>query len=194
MQEIPISKEIVIYPLEKKNKSKRRGNIHLKFAFSTEDNEQVALQEHRHLLRILLLHELDNEQNIKYCWTEKWTAAAEMLIHQHSIHRRLHPSKAILSKWIIYSRVHQEYPLSYTLFHNLILELLSPLEGNFFTSEEIKLFWDATKVLLHSCFYYIEHIRSFSCKGNATFNQINAILGWEFNCCCSINIGIYSIF
>jgi len=46
------------YALEKKNKTKRRGVIKLRLAFSAEHNAQVAAQEHRHLLRVLLLRKV----------------------------------------------------------------------------------------------------------------------------------------
>lgn len=47
------------YSLDKKSKVSRQGVIKVRLALSSEKNSQVAAQEHRHLLRILLLHELE---------------------------------------------------------------------------------------------------------------------------------------
>lgn len=48
--------------LSKKSKLKRQGVLMARFNFSSEKNSQVAAQEHRHLLRILLLHELESSK------------------------------------------------------------------------------------------------------------------------------------
>lgn len=47
------------YSLDKKSKVNRQGVVKVHLTFSSEKNNQVAAQEHRHLLRILLLHELE---------------------------------------------------------------------------------------------------------------------------------------
>lgn len=43
---------------------KRKGTVKLKMAFGSEKNTQVAAQEHRHILRLLLLHHI---QTSKVC-------------------------------------------------------------------------------------------------------------------------------
>lgn len=48
------------YSLDKKSKLTRRGVVKVRITFGSEKNTQVALQEHKHLLRMLLLHELDS--------------------------------------------------------------------------------------------------------------------------------------
>lgn len=50
------------YGLEKPKKAKRQGLIKARLVFSAEKISEVAMQEHRHLLRILLLHELENSK------------------------------------------------------------------------------------------------------------------------------------
>lgn len=47
------------YSLDKKHKANRQGVIKVRLTFGSEKNSQVAAQEYRHLLRILLLHELE---------------------------------------------------------------------------------------------------------------------------------------
>lgn len=50
--------------LEKKSKVRRQGIVRIKVNFSSEKNSQVAVQEHRHLLRIFALHEIEAAQVI----------------------------------------------------------------------------------------------------------------------------------
>lgn len=165
------------YPLEKKNKSKRRGVVRLKLAFSAEHDTQVSCQEHRHLLRILLMHELDSQKIEKYCWSGKWSSPGEALILQHIAQRGLITRNVSLAEWVEFSRVHQEHPLNFTLFNKIILELLRPLENNLFSADETKLFWEATRKLIYSCLNCIRKIRKFPAEGNNVFHQLSAILG-----------------
>ena len=165
------------YALEKKNKSKRRGVVRLRLAFSAEHNTQVAAQEHRHLLRILLLHELETEKIEKYCWCGRWSGAAEALILQHSAQRGLLSRNVALAQWVEYSRIHQEHPLNFAIFNKLAVELLRPMETGLFSSDEVRLFWDATRKLLYSCFNSIRKIRRLSAGDKNVMAQMGAILG-----------------
>lgn len=65
-QSVPSSGHVKWYSLEKK--SRNRGAVKLKLAFSSEKNSQVAAQEHRHLLRFILLQEMEhNKVNLYLC-------------------------------------------------------------------------------------------------------------------------------
>ena len=176
-QDIPVSGNCMWYPLEKKNKSKRRGVVRLKLAFSAEHDTQVSSQEHRHLLRILLMHEIESQKSEKYCWAGRWSAAAESLILQHTAQRGLTARNVCLAQWVEFSRVHQEHPLSFTVFNKVVLELLRPLESGLFSNDEVKLFWEATRRLIYSCFNCIRKIRKFPVEGNGALQQLSAILG-----------------
>lgn len=52
------------YSLDKKGRTARRGVIKLRLTFGSEKDNRVAAQEHKHLLHILLLHELEALQVI----------------------------------------------------------------------------------------------------------------------------------
>lgn len=62
LQSIPAGGMTMWLNLSKKSKLKRQGVLMARFNFSSEKNSQVAAQEHRHLLRILLLHELESSK------------------------------------------------------------------------------------------------------------------------------------
>jgi len=62
IQTIPSRGQIAWYSLEKKGKGKPQGNLLLKLSFGSEKNKQVAAQEHRHLLRVLLAHQMNAQK------------------------------------------------------------------------------------------------------------------------------------
>ncbi|XP_074096629.1 C2 and C2B_Munc13-like domain-containing protein staccato isoform X2 [Cotesia typhae] len=177
LKDIPVTGHTMWYSLEKKNKSKRRGVVRLRLAFSAEHNTQVAAQEHRHLVRILLLYELETEKVEKYCWCGRWSAPAEALILQHSAQRGLLARNVFLSQWVEYSRIHQQHPLHFAVFNKVAVELLRPLENGLFSKDEEKLFWDATKKIVYSCLNSIRKIRRLSAGDKNVMTQMGAILG-----------------
>lgn len=67
LQNIPASGQTLWCTLEKKGKSKKQGDVKIRLSFSSEKNFHVASQEHRHLLRLMLLHELENSKVCCLC-------------------------------------------------------------------------------------------------------------------------------
>ncbi|XP_076681977.1 C2 and C2B_Munc13-like domain-containing protein staccato isoform X3 [Andrena cerasifolii] len=177
LKDIPTTGHTTWYSLEKKNKSKRRGVVKLRLAFSAEHNTQVAAQEHRHLIRVLLMHEIEAGKLEKYCWCGRWSAPADVLLKQHSAQRGLLDRNATLAQWTEFARIHQEHPLNFTVFNKLLVDLLRPLENGLFSTDEARLFWDAAKKLLYSCLNCIRKIRRLTPGDKNTMTQLNAILG-----------------
>ncbi|XP_012283294.1 protein unc-13 homolog 4B isoform X2 [Orussus abietinus] len=177
LKDIPVAGHTTWYPLEKKNKSKRRGVVRVRLAFSAEHNAQVAVQEHRHLLRILLLHELESSKIEKYCWNGRWSGPAEALILRHVAQRGIPTRNVSLARWIEFSNVHQEHPLSFTLFEELALETVRPLENGLYSKDETRLYWEASKKLLYSCLNCLRKIRRLALGDRNVTNQLAAILG-----------------
>ncbi|CAL1673923.1 unnamed protein product [Lasius platythorax] len=177
LKDIPTTGHTMWYTLDKKNKSKRRGVVKLRLAFSAEHNAQVAAQEHRHLLRVLLLHEIETEKIEKYCWCGRWSGPAEALILQHSAQRGLLARNLALAQWVEYARIHQEHPLSFTVFNKLAIDLLRPMDSGLFSADETRLFWDATKKVLYSCLNSIRKIRRLILGDRNVMMQLSAILG-----------------
>lgn len=72
IQTIPPRGQTAWYNLEKKGKGKPQGNLLLKLSFGSKKNKQVAAQEHRHLLRVLLTHQMNVQKVIilknRYCY------------------------------------------------------------------------------------------------------------------------------
>lgn len=164
------------YTLEKKNKSKRRGLIKLKLAFNSEHNAQVSFQEHRHLLRMLLLNELETQKIDKYTWIGKFPAAGEVIVLQHGVQRGLHKHQITLARWIEFATIHQEHPLSFALFQQLISDLVAPMKSGDLGEEETKLFWEAAKKVLHSGLNMLRKMRRPTNDKENAMRQLIAIL------------------
>lgn len=147
------------FSLEKKAKLKRQGMIKIRLQFSAEKNNKVAAQEHRHLLRILLMHELTTSQVAPYWWAGKFSEHGETVITQHSAQSALTPIDCALTQWSVYTVIHGDHPLAFGLFDTLLEKLIRPIQANSLSDDDVKSFWDGTKKLLPSCFSVIRKLR-----------------------------------
>ncbi|XP_023169664.2 protein unc-13 homolog 4B isoform X2 [Drosophila hydei] len=176
LKSIPVSGLTVWYNLEKGSKTKSRGSVLVNIALSAEKNKNVASQEHKHLLKLLLVHELDSSQVAKYWWSGKFGAMAEAIRTQHAVQSGLSPFDCALSQWHAYSTVHETHKLNFVLF-NSILDVLVPVI-NFLQndSEDVKTFWEGAKRLLPSCFAILRHLRSKNVSDNKILKTLSEVL------------------
>ncbi|RZC32407.1 unc-13 -like, partial [Asbolus verrucosus] len=172
---IPASGMTMWYSLDKKNKVSRQGVVKVRISFSSEKNSQVAEQEHRHMLNIILLHELETSKVVPYWWCGNFSPQGEALLTQHIAQSGLAPIEVAMCQWSVYSSVHQNHPLSFTLFSKLLDKLFKPLQ-NSVCEEDVKLFWDGAKKLLPSCFSIIRKIRKKDFKDKMTVRQLTEVL------------------
>lgn len=147
------------FSLDKKNKPKHQGLIKLRLSFSAEKNTKVAVQEHKHLLRILLLHELESSKVAPYWWSGKFSEQGEAVIAQHCAQSGLSPNIRALGQWSAFASIHSNHALSFKLFENLLEKLLRFLNAPETHIEDKKLFWEGVKKLMPSCYSAIRNIR-----------------------------------
>ena len=159
MQTIPASGLVMWFSLDKKNKVKRQGLIKIRLTFSAEKNKKVAAQEHRHLLRILLMHELELSKVAPYWWSGKFSSQGESVIVQHSAQSGLTLPDCALIQWSVYTGIHADHPLSFGLFECLLDKIIRPIQSDSLSTDELKMFWDGVRKLLPSCFSVIRKIR-----------------------------------
>lgn len=164
------------YHLYKKNKASKQGMIKVHLAFGADKNKQVAAQEHRHLLRLLLLHELEQSKVAPYWWNASFSVQAKALLSQHIAQSGLQPIDIALSEFLVFSQTHKEQALSFSLFSNLLCKLISPIQTEKFNQEDTKLFWEGVKKLLPSCFYFIKKLRRNSSNEASTLKQLVEVL------------------
>lgn len=158
------------YSLDKKGKTKRTGLVKVRINFSSEKNRQVAIQEHRHLLKILLLHELETSKVAPYWWAGKFSSQGDTILTQHAAQSGLTQSDIALARWSVFCEVHCEHPLAFSLLDGILEKIVRTIQSPGTGKEEIRLFWESTKKLLPSCFNSIRKIRK-----NAASGEKNAI-------------------
>lgn len=162
--------------MNKNGKSKLQGTIRLRLSFSAEKNCKVAVQEHKHLLRILLLHELENSKVAPYWWSGKFSDQGEAVVAQHSAQSGINPNSRILAQWSAYTTIHSNHQLSFKLFENLSEKLFRVLNSPETQTEDIKLFWEGVKKLLPSCFSIIRNIRKKTSSDKNDMKMLNDVL------------------
>lgn len=148
------------YNLEKGNKTKSRGSVLVNLALSAEKNKHVAIQEHRHLLKLLLMHELESSQVANYWWAGKFSANAETIRLQHAVQSGLSGFECALSQWSVYATIHEDHPLSFSLFNSILDVVIPVLKCHLNESEDMKSFWDGVKRVLPSCFSILRKLRA----------------------------------
>lgn len=172
---IPASGLTMWYSLDKKNKVTRQGVIKVRISFSSEKNRQVAAQEHRHMLRIILLHELELSKVAQFWWCGTFSPQGDALLTQHIAQSGLLPPEVALCQWSVYTSVHPNHALSFSLFSKLLEKLVRPLQ-NGINEEDLKIFWEGAKKLLPSCFSVIRKIRKKDFKDKMTVQQVTEVL------------------
>ncbi|KAJ6638361.1 Protein unc-13 like 4B, partial [Pseudolycoriella hygida] len=159
LRTIPASGLVMWFSLDKKNKLKRQGLIKIRLAFSAEKNNRVAVQEHKNLLRILLMHELDSSKVAPYWWSGKFSIQGEAVIAQHSAQSGLSAIDCVFAQWSVYTTIHNDHPLAFNLFESLLDKLIRPIQSLSISEDEVKHFWEGTTKLLPSCFSVIRKLR-----------------------------------
>lgn len=160
LKTIPAAGLAMWYNLDKRGKTKTQGTIKVRLNFSSEKNDQVASQEHRHLLKILLYHELESSQVAHHWWNGKFSSMAETIITQHQAQSGLTDTDVAFAQWSVFTEVHHNHPLSFELFERIIGTLIRPIQARLVShDEELALFWEATKRILPSCFGIIRKLR-----------------------------------
>ncbi|KAL0270000.1 UNVERIFIED_CONTAM: hypothetical protein PYX00_007554 [Menopon gallinae] len=176
LRSIPASGLTYWCSLEKKTKTKKQGNVKVKLSFSSEKNTQVSSQEYRHLLRLLLLHELENSKVEAYQWSGNFSSLAKDILTQHIAQSGLNSTAVTLAQWVEFSSVHVDHHLSFGLFQGLIEKLSRSIQFKTLSDDEIKLFWEGAKKLLPSCVNSIRKIRKLTGSDKGNVNQVSAIL------------------
>lgn len=176
LKTVPASGMVMWYSLDKKNKVKSQGLIKVRLNFSSEKNCHVASQEHRNLLRILLLHELETSKVAPYWWSGKFSSQGEAVLTQHSAQSGLHQTENALAQWSVFAGVHTNHPLAFALFENILDKIVRPLQVDSISPDEIKIFWEGVKKLLPSCFAVIRKIRKKTAGDKGSVKTLTEVL------------------
>ncbi|VVC94085.1 unnamed protein product [Leptidea sinapis] len=176
LKSIPAGGMIMWLNLSKKSKLRRQGVVKVRFNFSSEKNSQVASQEHRHLLRILLLHELESSKVAPFWWCGNFSAPAEGILTQHAAQSGLSLTDNLLAQWSVFCAVTPDHPLSFVLFNNLLDKLTKPLQSGLINEEDVKLFWDGAKKLLPTCYSHVRKLRKKTAGDKSVMKTLREVL------------------
>ncbi|XP_045535970.1 protein unc-13 homolog 4B isoform X3 [Papilio machaon] len=176
LKSIPAGGMTMWFNLSKKSKLRRQGVVKLRLIFSAEKNSQVAAQEHRHLLRILLLHELETSKVAPYWWCGNFSAPAEAILTQHAAQSGLSQTDNWLAQWTVYCAVTTNHPLSFALFNQLLEKVTKPLQAGLVNEEDVKLFWDGAKKLLPTCYSHIRKLRKKTAGDKTVMKTLREVL------------------
>ncbi|XP_073955464.1 C2 and C2B_Munc13-like domain-containing protein staccato isoform X4 [Choristoneura fumiferana] len=176
LKSIPAQGMTMWFNLSKKSKLRRQGVVKVRLNFSSEKNSQVAAQEHRHLLRILLLHELEHSKVAPFWWCGNFSAPAEAILTQHAAQSGLTNTDNALAQWSVYCALTVDHPLSFALFNMLLEKITKPLQSGLVQEEDVKLFWDGARKLLPTCYAQIRKLRKKTAGDKTVMKTLREVM------------------
>lgn len=83
----------------------------------------------------------------------------------------------MLAQWVVYTAIHTNHPLSFSLFVNVLEKIIKPYQTNStFCDEDVKLFWEGAKKLLPSCFNVVRKMRRKTSNEKTVIKQLTDVL------------------
>lgn len=101
---------------------------------------------------------------------------AESLLTQHVAQSGLSKNDVALAQWSVYTKIHRDHPLSFSLFTNLLDKLIKPMQLKEVYEEDQRIFWEGAKNLFPSCFNIIRKLRKKTLNEKITMKQVLDIL------------------
>jgi len=119
------------------NKKKRKVRLHL--SLGSAKDVQVALKEHRQLVRVVVRHELQKATS-PFAWDGAFSDAAEQIFAQHRAYSSLSEVHAQLARWVGLCDHHEDNPFNCEVLEMALGKLfdLQRKEEKCFDSEDVK--------------------------------------------------------
>lgn len=152
LQDVPTGGMLVWRQLNKKSKSKSQGQVHLRLALSALKNVQVATQEHRQLLKILLKHEIEDKQPLPYKWNGDFVELAEMVLNQHRAQTGLDENHVQLARWAEFCAFHAEHPINFQLIGRTLEKAANVVQSGAYDDEEVRYLFFIYAIFLATLF------------------------------------------
>lgn len=130
----------------------------------------------QHLLRILLMYELESSKVAPFWWSGKFSAQGEAVIAQHSTQSGLTTNNCVLAQWSAFTTVHTSHSLAFKLFETLLEKLVRHIRTAELSGDEVKMFWEGIRKLLPSCFSVIRNIRKRTVGDKNSVKILNEIV------------------
>lgn len=120
------------------NGHKKKGEIHLKMALGAEKEKKVAAQEYRHVLHLMLVHELDEENVEPHHWEGKFSSKSSFILRTLELQGGLTGKDIDIAQWIVFTRVQCEHPLNAKLFPALFQTIIQHVHNQLLGEDEVK--------------------------------------------------------
>eukprot|EP00092_Neocalanus_flemingeri_P041502 GFUD01045197.1.p1 GENE.GFUD01045197.1~~GFUD01045197.1.p1 ORF type:complete len:1194 (+),score=262.01 GFUD01045197.1:849-4430(+) len=178
LKNIPASGVSGWWNLEKPEtkKQKDRGEIHLSLTLSTEKDQHLTSQEHRHLLKILFAHELQRSNAAPFTWNGEFSRESVLILAQHAVQGKLTGADTALARWLVFCHTHCDLPLDYRLFHPILEKLSYALDNSLLHAEEEGKFAEVALVFVNHCVEFIRKHRHFVASDPEYLVQLEYIL------------------
>jgi len=178
LKNIPASGVSGWWNLEKPEtkKQKDRGEIHLSLTLSTEKDQHLTSQEHRHLLKILFAHELQRSNAAPFTWNGEFSRESVLILAQHAVQGKLTGADTALARWLVFCHTHCDLPLDYRLFHPILEKISYALDNSLLHAEEESKFAEVALVFVNHCVEFIRKHRHFVASDPEYLVQLEFIL------------------
>ncbi|KAJ9590096.1 hypothetical protein L9F63_016775 [Diploptera punctata] len=175
LNSVPTSGKSMWCMLQKNGKLKKQGQIKVNLSFVFEKDVEAAFEEHKHLLYVILMHEVQLIKEGSSEWSGEFSNLSEVILTHHRVQSGLTSVSVTLAQWIEYINVHILHPLAFSVFIPLLETLAKALQEELLTDEQVKIFWDAAKKLITSCIISIKKLQIETSFSN-TSDQSSQIL------------------
>jgi hypothetical protein len=145
------------YTLEKPDKDKQLGEVHIGLSFGSSRNPEAAKKEHRVLVKQFLLEQLEVSKAGDYQCVGKLCAQATNLLIQHAVQGGLTEACTAFIRWSVFCEVHTNHQLSFGAFNEL-LDVLTPYvkSKNGEHEERRSVFWATLPTLTATVFDWLK--------------------------------------
>lgn len=106
-------------------------------ALGAEKEKKVAAQEYRHVLHLMLVHELDEENIEPHQWEGRFSTKSAFILRTLELQGGLTKKDIDIAQWLVFTRVQCEHPLNAKLFPVLFQTILTHLQNGLLGEDEV---------------------------------------------------------
>ncbi|TRY76437.1 hypothetical protein TCAL_00056 [Tigriopus californicus] len=163
-------------PDMKSKSKKKRGEVNISLALSTEKDQHLTSQEHKHLLKILFAHELQNNHCEPFTWNGTFSKESVTILAQHAVQGKITGAETALSRWLVYAHTHCDLPLDYRVFHPILEKLHYAITQNLFHVDDEENFIETAVIFTHHATEFLRKHRHYMANNPELTLQVEYIL------------------
>ncbi|CAG7662169.1 unnamed protein product [Allacma fusca] len=132
----------------------KHGKIYLRVMIGPEKDKTVAVTEYRHVLQVLVIHELKQNDDKNIPWGGELSEHSECILKQLRLQGALRSSDINLAKFYVYSHAHYDHRINAKLFLSTLKAIWEDHKNEQMSADvtifsyEAKIFWIAAERFL----------------------------------------------